>query len=102
MFQNCKQAKKINLSGWSAKSATKVGNMFDTTDVVEEIDLGRDFNIPVGTNMDYWFYCTAKISKSTVLKCSRITYDELIKFKEAGGGNSKTFLKNYCTFSVYE
>ena len=102
MFQDCKQAKKINLSGWSAKSATKVGNMFDTTDVVEEIDLGRDFNIPVGTNMDYWFYCTAKISKNTVLKCSRNTYDEINKFIAAGGGNSKTFLKNYCTFSVYE
>ena len=76
--------------------------MFNTTDVIEEIDLGRYFNIPVGTNMDYWFYCTAKISKSTVLKCSRNTYDEINKFIAAGGGNSKTFLKNYCTFSVYE
>ena len=76
--------------------------MFNTTDVIEEIDLGRDFNIPVGLWKDQLFYCTAKTSKSTVLKCSRITYDELIKFKEAGGGQSKTFLTQYCTFSVYE
>ena len=102
LFQNCKQAKKINLSGWSANSAEKVSHMFNTTDVIEEIDLGREFNIPVGLWKDQLFYCTAKTSKSTVLKCSRITYDELIKFKEAGGGQSKTFLTQYCTFSVYE
>ena len=102
LFQNCKQAKTINLSGWSANSAVKLSHMFNTTNVIEEIDLGRNFNIPVGIDKNYWFYCTANTSKSTVLKCPRITYDELNKYIQAGGGNSKTFLTKYCTFSVYE
>lgn len=101
-FGGLANAKKINLYGWSADNATNIGRMFDGAKVVEEIDLGPNFNVPASTNIDYWFYCTSDTSKNTTLKCSRTTYDTIQEFiKNKNGGNSKKFLTQYCTFSIY-
>ena len=102
-FGGLANAKKINLSGWSADNATNIGHMFDGAKVVEEIDLGTNFNVSSSTDIDYWFYNTSETSKKTTLKCSRTTYDVIQKFiKDTGGGNSKKFLTQYCTFSIYD
>ena len=101
-FGGLANAKKINLYGWSADNATNIGRMFDGAKVVEEIDLGPNFNVPASTDIDYWFYCTSDTSKKTTLKCSRTTYDTIQEFiKNKNGGNSKDFLTQYCTFSIY-
>ena len=101
-FGGLANAKKINLSGWSADNATNIGRMFDGAKVVEEIDLGTNFNVSSSTDIDYWFYNTSEMSKKTTLKCSRATYDVIQKFiNDTGGRNSKDFLTQYCTFSIY-
>ena len=104
LFHNCTLAKKINISGWSVDNVSSFTHMFNTCDVIEEIDLGTSFNIPTDAYIDYLFYCTAKTSKKTTVKCTRATYDAIMKHitNTNGGGNSKTFLNKYCTFSIYE
>lgn len=102
-FSGCGNAKKINISGWTADNVTNIGSMFNGAKVVEEIDLGPNFNVPASTNIDYWFYCTSDTSKKTTLKCSRTTYDTIQEFiKNKKENNSKKFLTQYCTFSIYE
>lgn len=103
LFHNCRQAKRIDLRGWSAESVTKVSSMFNSTDVVEEIDLGHDFNLPADLNMDYLFYCTANVSKHTVVKCSRATYDAIAThLANCPWTNSKTFITQRGEFSIYD
>ena len=100
-FANCGNAKKINISGWSADNVTSIGSMFNSA-YIEEIDLGPNFNVPSNVNIDYWFYCTSNKSKKATLKCSRATYDLIQVFKNTTGGlNSRSFLTQYCTYSVY-
>ena len=101
-FAGCGNAKKINISGWTADNVTSIGSMFNSANVLEEIDLGPNFNVPANVNIDYWFYCTSATSKNTTLKCSRATYDAIQNFiKSTGGRNSNPFLNKYCTFSIY-
>ena len=100
-FAGCGNAKKINISGWSADNVTSIGSMFNSA-YIEEIDLGPNFNVPSNVNIDYWFYCTSNKSKKATLKCSRATYDLIQVFTNTTGGlNSKSFLTQYCTYSVY-
>ena len=100
-FANCGNARKINISGWSADNVTSIGSMFNSTNI-EEIDLGPNFNVPSNVDIDYWFYCTSNKSKKATLKCSRATYDLIQNYiKTTGGRNSKSFLTQYCTYSVY-
>lgn len=100
-FAGCGNAKKINISGWSADSVTSIGSMFNSA-YLEEIDLGANFNVPSNVNIDYWFYCTSNKSKNATLKCSRATYDLIQNYiKTTGGRNSKSFLTQYCTYSIY-
>ena len=95
-FGGLANARKINLSRWSADNATNIGYMFDGAKVVEEIDLGTNFNVSTSTDIDYWFYNTSATSKKTTLKCSRTTYDVIQKFvNDRGGRNSKKFLSQY-------
>ena len=102
-FGGLANARKINLSGWSAENATNIGRMFDGAKVVEEIDLGTNFNVSSSTDIDFWFYNTSEMSKKTTLKCSRATYNAIQKFiNDTGGRNSKRFLTQYCTFSIYD
>ena len=101
-FANCGNAKKINISGWSADNVTTLHRMFDSAKVVEEIDLGPNFNVPSNVNIDFWFFCTSSMSKKATLKCSRATYDLIQIFTNTTGGrNSRSFLTQYCTYSVY-
>ena len=77
--------------------------MFNSTDVVEEIDLGHDFNLPADLNMDYLVYCTANVSKHTVVKCSRATYDAIAThLANCPWTNSKTFITQRGEFSIYD
>ena len=100
-FAGCGNAKKINISGWSADNVTSIGSMFNSA-YIEEIDLGPNFNVPSNVNIDYWFYCTSNKSKKATLKCSRATYDLIQVFTNTTGGlNSRSFLTQYCTYSVY-
>lgn len=104
VFQDCKQAKTINLTGWTVDQVTSFHMMFRSDIAIEEIDLGTAFNLPEKANLDYMFYnMTAGKTNKATLKCSRDTYDVIQQYISTHSNfNSKPFLTQFCNYSIYE
>ena len=103
MFVNCYELQDIDMSQLDFNTIIEFRAIFSNCRSLKNLVLGSPaFVLPETCLLNTMFKDAATTSKSTLIKCSRGTYDyiqQVIRNNKAG--DSKVFLTQYCSFSIY-